>query len=91
MEAFTNSKLGTKKFISLISRKFWVHFSGEQLNHGSSKGPKPPFSPSREQLFTEAVETLQQLKTTFSPLEKLLVIRSTFEQLTQVNFDSFTL
>ncbi|XP_015114192.1 alsin [Diachasma alloeum] len=33
--------------------------------------------------FGEAVETLQQLKTTFSPLEKLLVIRSTFEQMTK--------
>lgn len=67
-----------------IDQKFWVHYSSEPSNSvNSSKGPKPPFSPSREQLFTEAVETLQQLKTTFSPLEKLLVIRRTFEQLTQ--------
>lgn len=66
-----------------IDQKFWIHYSSEPSTLSTSKGPKPPFSPSREQLFTEAVETLQQLKTTFSPLEKLLVIRSTFEQLTQ--------
>lgn len=39
---------------------------------------------SNETFFIEAIETLQQLKTTFSPLEKLLVIRSTFEQMTKV-------
>lgn len=33
--------------------------------------------------FVEAVETLQLLKTTFSPLEKLFVIRQTFEKMTQ--------
>lgn len=37
-----------------------------------------------ETYFSEAIETLQQLKTTFSPLEKLLVVRNTFEQMTQV-------
>ncbi|XP_057324785.1 alsin isoform X2 [Microplitis mediator] len=36
-----------------------------------------------ETSFIEAIETLQQLKTTFSPLEKLLVIRNTFEQMTK--------
>nr|XP_033325881.1 alsin isoform X1 [Megalopta genalis]XP_033325882.1 alsin isoform X1 [Megalopta genalis] len=34
--------------------------------------------------FNEAVETLQQLKTTFSPIEKLLVVKNTFEQMTQI-------
>ncbi|KAG8034358.1 hypothetical protein G9C98_007434 [Cotesia typhae] len=38
---------------------------------------------SDETLFIKAIETLQQLKTTFSPLEKLLVIRNTFEQITK--------
>lgn len=33
-------------------------------------------------MFTKAVETLQQLKTTFSPFEKLLVIRQTFQNMT---------
>uniref|UniRef100_A0A146M3M8 Alsin n=4 Tax=Lygus hesperus TaxID=30085 RepID=A0A146M3M8_LYGHE len=35
-----------------------------------------------EGLFSKAVETLQQLKTTFSPTEKLNVIRSTFKAIT---------
>ncbi|XP_050362138.1 alsin [Nymphalis io] len=55
-----------------IDQKFW------STSHQSS----PPFSPMKEQLFNEAVETLQQLKTTFSPIEKLLVIRSTFQKMT---------
>lgn len=38
-----------------------------------------------ESYFSDAIETLQQLKTTFSPLEKLLVVRNTFEQMTQVS------
>jgi hypothetical protein len=49
---------------------------------------EPPFSQLEDQLFNDAVETLQQLKTTFSPLEKLLVIRRTFEQMTRVSFIS---
>ncbi|XP_047544679.1 alsin [Vanessa atalanta] len=57
-----------------IDQKFWA----TNQNHQSS----PPFSPMKEQLFNEAVETLQQLKTTFSPIEKLLVIRSTFQKMT---------
>lgn len=32
----------------------------------------------------EAVESLQQLKTTFSPLEKLMVIRQTFQKISVV-------
>lgn len=40
--------------------------------------------PYHESYFSDAIETLQQLKTTFSPLEKLLVVRNTFEQMTQV-------
>lgn len=35
-------------------------------------------------MFTKAVEILQQLKTTFSPFEKLLVIRQTFQNMTAV-------
>lgn len=42
----------------------------------------PPFSPIKDQLFSEAVDTLQQLKTTFCPMEKLLVIKSTFQKIT---------
>ncbi|CAB3248214.1 unnamed protein product [Arctia plantaginis] len=58
-----------------IDQKFWVGYAcpPNQLS---------PTSPMKEQLFQEAVETLQQLKTTFSPIEKLLVIRSTFQKMT---------
>ncbi|XP_063838973.1 alsin [Ostrinia nubilalis] len=58
-----------------IDQKFWVGYKG----HNPSS---PPYSPVKEQLFQEAVETLQQLKTTFSPIEKLLVIRTTFQKMT---------
>lgn len=54
------------------------HFSNHEV----------PFTPLEGQLFNDAVETLQQLKTTFSPLEKLLVIRRTFEQMTRVRFQT---
>ncbi|XP_049870567.1 alsin [Pectinophora gossypiella] len=57
-----------------IDQKFWVGYT--------STAQRSPTSPVREQLFQEAVETLQQLKTTFSPIEKLLVIRSTFQKMT---------
>lgn len=33
--------------------------------------------------FNDAIENLQQLKTTFSPLEKLMVIKKTFEKVTK--------
>ncbi|XP_034950994.1 alsin isoform X2 [Chelonus insularis] len=41
------------------------------------------FENDEKKFLTEAIETLQQLKTTFSPLEKLIVIRNTFEQMTK--------
>ncbi|KAI5639649.1 vacuolar sorting protein 9 (VPS9) domain-containing protein [Phthorimaea operculella] len=58
-----------------IDPKFWVGYNNQPA------AMSPP-SPVKEQLFQEAVETLQQLKTTFSPIEKLLVIRSTFQKMT---------
>ncbi|KAL4715174.1 hypothetical protein ACJJTC_012221 [Scirpophaga incertulas] len=58
-----------------IDQKFRVGFNG----CGTTS---PPYSPAKEQLFQESVETLQQLKTTFCPIEKLLVIRSTFQKMT---------
>lgn len=58
-----------------IDQKFWVSYS-------SQNNQSPPYSPMKDQHFQEAVETLQQLKTTFSPIEKLLVIRNTFQKMT---------
>ncbi|XP_059059278.1 alsin isoform X2 [Achroia grisella] len=59
-----------------IDQKFWIGYTG----HNNQMSPT--YTPLKEQLFHDAVETLQQLKTTFSPIEKLLVIRSTFEKMT---------
>ncbi|XP_012274645.1 alsin [Orussus abietinus] len=56
-----------------IDSKFWQNSTAiKQHVQGNGK-----------ELFSEAAETLQQLKTTFSPFEKLLVIKRTFEQITQ--------
>ncbi|XP_046588245.1 alsin isoform X5 [Neodiprion lecontei] len=60
-----------------IDPKFWKSATTNHIG-------EHPLPNDAEQLFGDAVETLQQLKTTFSPLEKLLVIRNTFEQMTQV-------
>ncbi|KAG7208800.1 hypothetical protein KM043_014993 [Ampulex compressa] len=56
-----------------IDQKFWKNAGVINL----TENPLP------EPYFSDAIETLQQLKTTFSPLEKLLVVRNTFEQMTQ--------
>lgn len=58
-------------------RKFWK--TTNVINIADNSLPY-----QHESYFNDAIETLQQLKTTFSPLEKLLVVRNTFEQMTQV-------
>ncbi|KAL3281564.1 hypothetical protein HHI36_004772 [Cryptolaemus montrouzieri] len=40
--------------------------------------------PKKNHMFLDAIENLQQIKSTFSPTEKLLVIRETVEKLTPV-------
>lgn len=40
-------------------------------------------STSKDACFVSAVETLQQISTTFTPSDKLVVIQKTFEELTQ--------
>ncbi|XP_029056491.2 alsin [Osmia bicornis bicornis] len=59
-----------------IDQKFWKNANVLNLNENGLPYQSEPY-------FSEAIETLQQLKTTFSPLEKLLVVRNTFEQMTQ--------
>ncbi|XP_031843534.1 amyotrophic lateral sclerosis 2 [Nomia melanderi] len=59
-----------------IDQKFWKNANMMKLNENRLQY-------QNESYFNDAIETLQQLKTTFSPLEKLLVIRNTFEQMTQ--------
>ncbi|XP_076603108.1 alsin-like isoform X2 [Chaetodon auriga] len=60
-----------------VKEKFWpvlVSILGET---------KPIVSSSKDACFVSAVETLQQISTTFTPSDKLLVIQKTFEELTQ--------
>ncbi|XP_043251170.1 alsin isoform X2 [Colletes gigas] len=59
-----------------IDQKFWKNKDLIDLNENGLQYQK-------ESHFNDAIEMLQQLKTTFSPLEKLLVVRNTFEQMTQ--------
>ncbi|XP_055360815.1 alsin-like isoform X2 [Betta splendens] len=60
-----------------VQEKFWpvwMSILGEK---------KQIVSSSKDACFTSAVETLQQISTTFTPSDKLLVIQKTFEELTQ--------
>ncbi|XP_072768125.1 alsin-like isoform X2 [Nerophis lumbriciformis] len=60
-----------------VQEKFWPKFItvlGETIKIGPS---------SKDVCFVCAVETLQQISTTFTPSDKLLVIQRTFEELTQ--------
>ncbi|XP_076168851.1 amyotrophic lateral sclerosis 2 isoform X2 [Ptiloglossa arizonensis] len=59
-----------------IDQKFWKNANVMNLSENGLQYQNEPY-------FNDAIETLQQLKTTFSPLEKLLVVRNTFEQMTQ--------
>ncbi|XP_034741033.1 alsin-like isoform X3 [Etheostoma cragini] len=60
-----------------VQEKFWpvwMSILGEK---------KQIVSSSKDACFVFAVETLQQISTTFTPSDKLLVIQKTFEELTQ--------
>ncbi|XP_042350663.1 alsin-like [Plectropomus leopardus] len=60
-----------------VQEKFWPVWT-------SILGEKKPIvSSSKEACFVSAVETLQQISTTFTPSDKLLIIQKTFEELTQ--------
>ncbi|XP_074550664.1 alsin-like isoform X2 [Halichoeres trimaculatus] len=75
-------RLGKQPDQSLLSflgvqEKFWpvwMSILGEK---------KQIVSSSRDACFVSAVETLQQISTTFTPSDKLLVIQKTFEELNQ--------
>ncbi|XP_035532248.1 alsin-like isoform X4 [Morone saxatilis] len=60
-----------------VKEKFWpvwMSILGEK---------KQIVSSSKDACFVSAVETLQQISTTFTPSDKLLVIQKTFDELTQ--------
>ncbi|XP_017279385.1 alsin isoform X2 [Kryptolebias marmoratus] len=59
-----------------VQEKFWPHWM-------SILGEKKQIvSSSKDACFVSAVETLQQISTTFTPSDKLVVIQKTFEELT---------
>ncbi|KAG8235107.1 hypothetical protein J437_LFUL015534, partial [Ladona fulva] len=76
-----------------VHRKYWVCASNatesEETENKSPTNSNPPSLPStptklpakNNHAFLNAVETLQQLKTTFCPLEKLEVIHRTFAKM----------
>lgn len=66
------------KFKLLKERVFFRKF----FEDSSFEQPISPIIKVKDQHFIEAIETLQLLKTMFSPLEKLFVIRQTFEKMT---------
>ncbi|GBP51947.1 Alsin [Eumeta japonica] len=57
-----------------VDQKFWAAFENGNNEHSQTE--------EKEHMFREAAETLQQLKTTFSPTEKLSVIKNTFQKMT---------
>ncbi|CAN9497900.1 unnamed protein product [Ophioblennius macclurei] len=60
-----------------VHEKFWplsISVLGEQKEISSS---------TQDLCFLSALETLQQISTTFTPSDKLMVIKKTFEELTQ--------
>ncbi|KAM7380722.1 hypothetical protein PAMP_003997 [Pampus punctatissimus] len=60
-----------------VQEKFWpvwMSILGEK---------KQIVSSSKDACFVSAVETLQQISTTFTPSDKLMVIQKTFEEMTQ--------
>ncbi|KAM3862238.1 alsin-like [Diretmus argenteus] len=60
-----------------VQEKFWPEST-------SLLGQKEQIvSSSKDACFVSAVETLQQISTTFTPSDKLMVIQKTFEELTQ--------
>ncbi|XP_022918899.1 alsin isoform X2 [Onthophagus taurus] len=54
----------------------------QKFLNSETQEPLSPIPRVKDQHFVEAIETLQLLKTTFSPIEKLNVIRNTFEKMT---------
>ena len=58
---------------------FKLNFNCRVFGESNSTDHNP-----EEPLFSKAIETLQQLKTTFTPLEKLKVVLNTVKQVEQV-------
>ena len=57
-----------------VGQKFWSLDIGGSGENGIGGGARGSISKIRDTHFTTAIETLQQLKTKFTPFEKLVVI-----------------
>ncbi|KAM4537906.1 alsin isoform 1-T1 [Fundulus diaphanus] len=64
-----------------VQQKFWPVSIPNALPAPGEK--QPVISSTKDVCFASAVETLQQISTTFTPSDKLQVIQLTFEQITQ--------
>ncbi|XP_036946531.1 alsin [Acanthopagrus latus] len=63
-----------------VQQKFWPVSIPDSV---PAPGEKPVLSSTKDTCFASAVETLQQISTTFTPSDKLQVIQLTFEEITQ--------
>ncbi|XP_041927607.1 alsin-like isoform X2 [Alosa sapidissima] len=61
-----------------VHQKFWPVAAISVLGD-----PEKVLTSTKDACYATAVETLQQISTTFTPADKLLVIRHTFEEMTQ--------
>ncbi|KAM9328216.1 alsin [Pholidichthys leucotaenia] len=64
-----------------VQQKFWPVSISPSLSTPGQK--QQVMSGTKDQCFASAVETLQQISTTFTPSDKLQVIQLTFEEITQ--------
>ncbi|KAM4711014.1 alsin isoform 2-T2 [Anableps anableps] len=64
-----------------VQQKFWPVLVPNSLPAPGDK--QPVISSTKDACFASAVETLQQISTTFTPSDKLQVIQLTFEEITQ--------
>nr|XP_006820146.1 PREDICTED: alsin-like [Saccoglossus kowalevskii] len=60
-----------------VNLKFWL------FDDSAVSTTKKTLSETKDECYTDAVETLQQISTTFSPSEKLRILRQTFETINQ--------
>ncbi|CAL4108363.1 unnamed protein product, partial [Meganyctiphanes norvegica] len=63
-----------------VNVKFWLAEGQSIVECGTQ------FASKKDEYFTEAIETLQMLSTSFSPQDKLRVIHRTFQQINKLTY-----
>ncbi|XP_077997959.1 alsin-like isoform X2 [Glandiceps talaboti] len=61
-----------------VKQKFWL------FEESTAQDPRKKLSETRDECYAVAIETLQHISTTFSPAEKLRILRQTFECINQL-------